>query len=588
MSENTRLHLRFDRQASVLATMLSFARQGIRVLPVHGIVDGRCACGREDCEGPGKRPMGDLVRNGVKDATTDRKTIRRWHRDQPTMNYGMSTDGLTVIDCDSREALADFRRRYDPPPTLTVKTARGFHFIFRGEMPARNGARAKLDVKSGAGCYVVGAGSTHLSGAVYAIWEDLPIADLPPNIAAITEQPDEPGGHADAGVIPIGMRNTTLTQFAGYLHSRNVPERAILDGLKAINRTMAEEPLPARDIAKIVRSVSRYPVRPLPGIVSFADIAEEKLEWLWYPYACLGTLGLLDGDPGDGKSQFTAWMVARVSRGDILPNGDRIEPANCFLFNFEDLAGAVIKKRLMANGADLDRVFIQTRRFQLTPEMADWLDGEIAKHDPRLVILDPIQAFITSDTDASNAVDVREFMTRLAEIAERRRCTIICVRHFGKGAHDKAMKKGIGSTDFVGISRNQFGLARRRDDVKGFIVFHMKTNFEKGDAMLFTMGEADGRKGEQPVIGFEGFTKIDPDAFFAADAGKRGPEQDERAAAKAFLLEALADGPKSAESLKEDAKASGVSVSSLNRARHDLGVITARKGTKWYWSLPAD
>lgn len=555
MSGKTRLHLRFDRQASVLTTMLSLARQGIRVLPVHGIVDSRCDCGREDCEGPGKRPLGNLVRNGVKDATTDRKTIRHWHRSHPTMNYAVATDGLTVVDCDSPEALRRFRHDYAPPPTLTVKTARGFHFYFRGEMPARNGALAKLDVKSGPGCYVVGPGSTHLSGVIYALWEDVPIADLPDAIGAITERPQADSDLTGDGSIPIGMRNTTLTQFAGYLHSRNVPQGAILDGLKAINRTMAEEPLPTRDITKIVRSVSRYPVRPLPGIVSFADVAEEKLEWLWYPYACLGTLGLLDGDPGDGKSQFSAWMVARVSRGDILPNGDAIEPANCFLLNFEDLAGAVIKKRLIANGADLDRVFIQTRRFQLTPEMADWLDGEIAKHDPRLVILDPIQAFITSDTDASNAVDVREFMTRLAEIAERRRCTIICVRHFGKGAQDKAMKKGIGSTDFVGISRNQFGLARRRDDVRGFIVFHMKTNFEKGDAMLFTMGDADGRKGEQPVIGFEGFTKIDHDAFFAADAGKRGPEQDERAAAKAFLTEALTNGPKSAESLKEDAKA---------------------------------
>lgn len=581
-----KVRIRFDLNQGVFAMMKWFAGQGIPVLPIHGVVDGICTCAKTECGSPGKHPISSLALHGVKNATTDLKTIRHWHRREPRMNYAVATDGLTVIDCDSREALADFRRRYNPPPTLTVKTARGFHFIFRGEMPARNGARAKLDVKSGAGSYVVGAGSKHLSGAMYAIWEDLPIADLPPNVAAITEQPDDPTGTNDAGVIPIGMRNTTLTQFAGYLHSRNVPQGAILDGLKAINRTMAEEPLPTRDIAKIVRSVSRYPVRPLPGIVSFADVAEEKLEWLWYPYACLGTLGLLDGDPGDGKSQFTAWLCARVSRGDILPNGDPIEPANCFLFNFEDLPGAVIKKRLIANGADLDRIFIQKRRFQLSPEMADWLDGEIAKHDPRLVILDPIQAFITSDTDASSAVDVREFMTRLAEIAERRRCTIICVRHFGKGAQDKAMKKGIGSTDFVGISRNQFGLARRRDDVKGFIVFHMKTNFEKGDAMLFTMGDADGRKGEQPVIGFEGFTKIDHDAFFAADAGKRGPEQDERAAAKAFLLEALADGPKPAEPLKEEGKASGCSVSSLNRARHDLGVITTRKGTKWYWSLP--
>jgi hypothetical protein len=95
------------------------------------------------------------------------------------MNYGVATEGLAVIDCDSRDAVAAFRRKYGPPPTFTVKTARGFHFYFKGEMPTRIGAQAKLDVKSGPGSYVVGPGSAHASGAIYAQWERAPIAALP-------------------------------------------------------------------------------------------------------------------------------------------------------------------------------------------------------------------------------------------------------------------------------------------------------------------------------------------------------------------------------------------------------------------------
>jgi hypothetical protein len=455
-------------------------------------------------------------------------------------------------------------------------------------MPARNAAQNKLDVKSGPGCYVVGPSSIHASGAIYALWEDEPIADLPQNIADITERRDDPAEAGGGGPVPVGMRNSTLTQFAGYMHAKGVPKQAVLETLKALNRTMSEKPLPDREVRQIARSVSRYPVKPLPGIRPFSEVPDEQLEWLWYPYICLGTLGLLDGDPGDGKSQFTGWLVSEISRGRVLPNGASMPPANCFLFNFEDLPGAVIKKRLEANGADLDRVFIQTRTFKLTPEMADWLDGEIAKADPRLVILDPIQAFITGDVDASNNIDVREFMERLKDIAERRRCAIIVVRHFGKGQHDKAMKKGIGATDFVGISRNQFGLARRRDDVRGFIVFHMKTNFERGDAMLFTMGNADGRKGQQPKIGFDRFEKIDVDAFFAGTPATRGPDQDEREVAKQFLLHALADGPKAATALKSQAEARAISASTLDRARKELGVITAKKGKIWFWSLPLE
>lgn len=582
-----RVRVRFDRHASVLGMMEWFVEQDIPVLPIHGVVDGGCTCGSDDCESRGKHPINSLVHNGVKGATTDLKVIRRWHRKHPHMNYAVATEGLAVIDCDSKEALQAFRSDYCSRPTFTVKTARGFHFYYQGEMPARNGARSKLDVKSGPNSYVVGPGSRHASGLIYAVWEDEPIADLPQNIAAITERTDELTDEGGGGAIPVGLRNDTLTKFAGYLRGKGVPQPAVLETLKALNRTMSETPLPDREVRQIARSVSRYPIKALPQIVPFSEIAEERLDFLWYPYICLGTLGLLDGDPGDGKSQLCVWLCSRVSRGDRLPNGDGFEPANCFLFNFEDLPGAVIKKRLEANGADLSRIFIQSRQFQLTAEMVEWMDGEIAEKQPRLVILDPIQAFM-SGVDGNSNIDVREFMSRLGEIAMKRKCAIICVRHFGKGAQDKAMKKGLGSTDFVGISRNQFGLAKRADGVRGFIVFHMKTNFERGESMLFTMGDADGRRGEQPKIGFDKFTDITADDFFSGEVSSRGPNQDEREVAKDFLTDALGDGPKAATVLKSQGEARAISASTIDRARKDLGITTAKKGKIWFWSLPPE
>src|SRR3546814_20092187 len=95
------------------------------------------------------------------------------------MNYAVATDGLTVIDCDSREAWRAFRAEFDPPPTMVVKPARGFHCHHRGEMPPRFGIRPKLHIKSKATRYVVGPGSRQDTGAFYAGGEDAPIADLP-------------------------------------------------------------------------------------------------------------------------------------------------------------------------------------------------------------------------------------------------------------------------------------------------------------------------------------------------------------------------------------------------------------------------
>jgi hypothetical protein len=578
------IKIKFDRSENLLSMMKRFAGQGIPVLPIHGVVDNCCTCGDAECASPGKHPISSLVPHGVKDAKTNMRTIRRWHRKYPDMNYAVATEGLAVIDCDSKEALRAFRSGCHPPPTFTVKTARGFHFYYRGEMPPRIGVRNKLDVKSGPGSYVVGPGARHASGSIYAVWEDDPIADLPQNIAGITEHTDEPAGEV-GGPIPVGMRNSTLTQFAGYMHARNVPKEALLDALKALNRSMSEKPLPDREVRQIARSVSRYPTKPIPEMLSFADIPDEKLEWLWFPFLSFRTLALLDGNPGEGKSQFTTWLCARVSRGDLLPNGDPMEPANCFLCNFEDLPGAVIKKRLEANGANLSRVFVQSRPFRLTPEMAQWLEGEIISKKARLVILDPIQAVITKGTDTNSNVDVRDFMDQLREIAERNDCSIICIRHFGKGSHEKAMMKGIGSTDFVGIARNQLGLGRRKDGERGFLTVTLKANYNEAEGALFKMTTADARAGEQPSVSFDRFETVDADEFFGSGNAKRGPEQDEREVAKGYLLDALADGPKPATKLKSQGEARAISASTLDRARKELGIITTKEGKIWFWSL---
>lgn len=586
-ANNGQVSIRFDRSASVLSMMRWFARQGYPVFPIHSVANGQCSCGTERCENAGKHPVGALAPRGANSATTDLRTIRKWHRKFPEMNYGVATEGLAVIDCDSRDAVAAFRRTFGAPPTFTVKTARGFHFYFRGEMPTRIGAQAKLDVKSGPGSYVVGPGSVHASGAIYAQWDDAPVAQLPAAIRDLTVRLDESGPSGGSGGIPRGLRNNTLTKFAGYLRSVGASEAAMFEALKVLNRTMTDDPLPEREVRRIAQSIAKKPTKAWPKLEPFSDVPEDTLEWLWYPYICRGTLGLLDGDPGDGKSQFCAWLCARVSRGDTLPGGDSIKPANVFLFNFEDLKGSVIKPRLAANGADLTRVFIQSRPFQLTEELVEWLDGEIAEKRPALVILDPIQAFM-SGVDGNSNIDVREFMSRLGEIAAKYLCAIICVRHFGKSEQDKAMKKGLGSTDFVGISRNQWGQARRTDGVQGFILLHMKTNFERSQSMLFTMGQADGRKGEQPKIAFDRFDDADADAFFAAPNNKRGPAPDDCEFAMDYLRERLADGSMQVSTIKRDCEARGISNSTRNRAADNLKVLKARQDDgSWTWSLPS-
>jgi hypothetical protein len=77
-----------------LAAALRYAARGLRVLPVYGIEDGRCRCGRQDCRTPGKHPM---TRHGVLAARTDPETIGYWWQHAPDANTGIACGPETLV-----------------------------------------------------------------------------------------------------------------------------------------------------------------------------------------------------------------------------------------------------------------------------------------------------------------------------------------------------------------------------------------------------------------------------------------------------------------------------------------------------------
>ena len=51
-----------------------------------------------------------------------------------------------------------------------------------------------------------------------------------------------------------------------------------------------------------------------------ADVAPEAVEWEWDPYIALGTICILDGDPGIGKSLLMLQLAANISKGLPFPD----------------------------------------------------------------------------------------------------------------------------------------------------------------------------------------------------------------------------------------------------------------------------
>jgi hypothetical protein len=87
----------------LLGAALDYARRNWLVFPVWWPENGKCACGKADCQHPAKHPIGKLAPNGRNSATTDPEIIKAWWSEYPKANIGIATgseSGLVVPDID--------------------------------------------------------------------------------------------------------------------------------------------------------------------------------------------------------------------------------------------------------------------------------------------------------------------------------------------------------------------------------------------------------------------------------------------------------------------------------------------------------
>ncbi len=151
-----------------------------------------------------------------------------------------------------------------------------------------------------------------------------------------------------------------------------------------------------------------------------SEINAEEVQWLWYPYIPLGKLTIIQGDPGEGKTSFILAVIAALTRGDPLPECEQAaEPMNVIYQTAEDGLADTIKPRLESAGADCTRVLvIDESKRELTLCDAR-LEEAIRRTGAKLIVLDPLQAYLGSDVDMHRANEVRPILKRLSLMAER-------------------------------------------------------------------------------------------------------------------------------------------------------------------------
>lgn len=336
--------------------------------------------------------------------------------------------------------------------------------------------------------------------------------------------------------------------------------------------------IPNRNYFKSI--VLKEPSKPeTVKIIRMSDVELTPVEWLWKPYLPFGKLSVLQGNPGEGKTYFAMHLAAACTNGKLLPNMERVEPFNVIYQTAEDGLGDTVKPRLIEAGADLDRVLvIDDSDVQLTLS-DERIEKAIVENNVRLVIIDPIQAYLGADVDMNRANEVRPIFMRLGQVAQQTGCAILLIGHLNKAAGMQSLQRGLGSIDIAAAVRSVMFIGKLKHDPTMRILTHEKSSLAPpGVSLAFSLGDEGGFRwvGEYDITADEMLSGIEPQ------------RETKTQQAKDLICALLAEGKQVlSEDIDKAALERGIPGRTVRDAKRELGdalkskIVEGRKKVFW-------
>lgn len=398
------------------------------------------------------------------------------------------------------------------------------------------------------------------------------------------------------GGIPDGQRDEMLTRVVFHLCQSGKTRAVALNTYRKIVAASDSKPgdrfggvdFAAKwksATAKLEKSNGRTIV-----LTAASTIDPEIVEWLWadddWRRIPLAEVVLTAGHGGVGKSTENMWMTALVTRGE-LPGQFYKKPRNCLIAATEDSWKRTIVPRLIAAGADLDRVFrieVKTDEFDgLALSLpADFALLEEAIMDKRAAVLliDPLMRTMPADRDASKPQDARLTLEPLSGVADRTNCTIIGNCHFNKSGATDPVFRILGSIEIQNIARAIIRFASK--DGTSVLSCGKNTHAPIWPSLEYAIEEAEFTQGGKTfvtskfVLGEE--TDVSADDFLRAEGKKGGIGDSLKHKAEVWLAGRLGDKEVKAKDVIEEGAEEGFDERMLQRALKSIGGDSRRIG----------
>ena len=311
-------------------------------------------------------------------------------------------------------------------------------------------------------------------------------------------------------------------------------------------------------------------------MIKMSEVQSQEIEWLWYPFIPYGKLTIVQGDPGDGKTTLILNIAAKLSKGEGMDNDMKLmESMNIIYQTAEDGLADTVKPRLEKAGAGCERILIIDESDKSLSMADDRLEEAIIQTGARMLILDPIQAYLGGGIDMNRANEARDMTKRLGALAEKYKCAIILIGHMNKASGNKAAYRGMGSIDFFAVARSVLLVGRVEGEPNIRAVVQIKNNLAQfGHPKAFELMES----------GFKwlGDYEITADEVLGGIA----PKANKLEQAKRMLRE-LAETSNAVQSneIFDMAEEQGISKRTLENAKKELCIRARKINNSWYWEL---